>query len=254
MNNVNSTFSQYSKIYDLINGSKDYKTEAEKIISLIAQYSKNKKSYPDMLEIGSGTGGHAKYFREHFELICLEKSSEMAEICAKKTGLHVVQGEAQSFEIHKRFDAMTAMFHVINYLPNLNELDRFFYNSSRHLNQNGVLVFDMWHLPSVYSIGTSSRKVSVENDEFDIIRVSIPEHDCINNIVKVLFNFTVSKKDTDETFEFSETHYMRPWTISEIKFFAEKNGLSIINDIENSPSAQDPSYSWDLTLVLGHSK
>jgi SAM-dependent methyltransferase len=254
MNNLNPTFSQYSNIYDLINGSKNYKAEAEKIVRLISQYSKNENSYPDMLEIGSGTGGHAKYFSEYFELICLEKSPEMAEICAKKTGLHVVQGEAQSFEIEKRFDAITAMFHVINYLQDLNELDQFLYNSSRHLKQDGVLVFDMWHLPSVYSIGTSSRKVSVENDEFDITRVSIPEHDCINNIVKVLFNFSVSKKNTDELYEFSETHFMRPWTISEIKFFAAKNGLSIMNDLENSPLARDPAYSWDLTIVLGHSK
>ena len=62
-----SNFSLYSKYYDLLYNDKDYAMESNYVIETLKRFSPNIKS---VLELGSGSGAHAKYFcKNGFEVV-----------------------------------------------------------------------------------------------------------------------------------------------------------------------------------------
>jgi SAM-dependent methyltransferase len=254
MNKQINTFNDYSKIYDLVNASKNYVAEVAVLQNLIDGYLPKKNGRYEMLEVGSGTGGHAKHLMRSYNLTCLEKSAEMAKICKDKTGLEVVMGEAENFSISNSFEIISAMFHVVNYLPDLKALDQFFKNCHKHLKSSGIIIFDTWHLPSVYAIGPSSRTIHNENSNFLVKRVSNSQHDLKRNQVIVTFEFELLDKSNNSTSQFTEVHHMRPWSYSEIEFFAEQNDLQIIATPNLDKSTSDPVAAWDTTFLLGKKK
>ena len=59
-----SIYGELAKYYDLLYSFKDYKTEASKIIQLIAKYKKSKGD--SLLEVACGSGHHLEYLKSKF--------------------------------------------------------------------------------------------------------------------------------------------------------------------------------------------
>ena len=138
----------YSDYYNLVYEKKDYKSEVEYITKIL---SSQKKNINTILELGSGTGSHAKHFLgKGFNLTCVEKSKNMlANFKVRSKNLQVVNKDLKMLRLKKKFDLVISLFHVINYMTSNKDLNSFFKVGSHHLKKDGLLIFDTWYFPAV---------------------------------------------------------------------------------------------------------
>ena len=139
-----SNFNQYSLYYDLLYRDKDYKGESDYVIELISEFNINASS---IIELGCGTGSHAKYLSQSgFNITGIERSEEMVKEANLKniSNFDPIVGDICNFELNKKFDAAISLFHVISYLTDNNSLINCFKRVNQHLKPNGVFLFDIW--------------------------------------------------------------------------------------------------------------
>ena len=166
-----SVFDNYAVYYDLLNNSKNYKSECEYLINHI---KKHKAGSRDILEFGSGTGKHAKYLiNNKFSLVGVEASKKMIENAPANLQDCLPYGDIRTFKVNKKFDVVLSIYHVISYLNNDNDiLSCFNNNANNHLKKDGIFMFDVWYAPAVLNLGVETRVRRFENSNHKIVRIA----------------------------------------------------------------------------------
>jgi SAM-dependent methyltransferase len=123
---------QYAKAYNLLNSSKDYKSEIEFVYDWAAQPKR-------IFDVGCGTAFYWKYFPSDVVIYGIERSIEM--IIQSGLAKYIRLGDAQNSINYKgmsfEFDLVTAIFDVINYIPS----QRWW--SSLPVKKGGYFIFDV---------------------------------------------------------------------------------------------------------------
>ncbi|MEM5872305.1 MAG: class I SAM-dependent methyltransferase [Candidatus Aenigmatarchaeota archaeon] len=129
-----------AKYYDLIYTWKDYKKEVEFIEKLL-KYNKLK----DILDVGCGTGSHASLLiKRGFSVTGIDISDDMLKIARKKVkNAKFIKADMRNFDFKKKFDAIICMFTALNYNFTKKDLERTFTCVSKHLKNNGIIIFDI---------------------------------------------------------------------------------------------------------------
>ena len=110
-------FKQYAKHYECFNQRKPYKSEIEFIYDWAGK--------PNcILDLGCGTANYWKYFPTQTRLTGIERSSEMKSHSAYKN--LILKGDIcrYDYNLFEPFDCVTALFDVVNYLPDLSWIDK----------------------------------------------------------------------------------------------------------------------------------
>jgi SAM-dependent methyltransferase len=215
---------KYSEIYNKIYKKKKYSVEAKYIISIL---KKNKILSGNILELGLGTGNHAKFFiKKKYNLTGVEKSSCMITFAKKIHKLKCILGDVRTIRLKKKFDAAISLFHVINYMLTLPDLNNFFKTANVHLNSNGLLIFDTWHDRSIKIKKLPDHKI-FKIDNYFIDRISTSKI-IKNKIIDIRFKFII-KLNKKIISTFSEKHLIRYFSFREIIFIAKKNGFKLIS-------------------------
>ena len=163
-----TNFNLYSKYYDLFYECKDYSKETEHV------YNKLKLEAPLILDLGCGSGGHAKEIvKLGASVFGIDLSAQMVEIANSKLidNFYAMQGNICSFSLNRKFDAATSLFHVISYLNTDKEIIDTFLNVSRHLNPGSPFIFDFWFSPAVYHLGFETRIKKFENEIISLDKI-----------------------------------------------------------------------------------
>jgi hypothetical protein len=244
-------FDLYSAYYDLLYQNKPYQDESQYIIDLISKYSSYVPS--NMLELGSGSGGHATYFsKSKLNVTGLELSQSMVDIANKKNipNFTSVLGDISSFSLSKKYDVAVSLFHVISYLTSTENLLSCFKCINEHLEDRGLFIFDCWYSPAVLSQKTETRIKRIESENLEVIRIAESIEHENSNTVTVNFEILI-KSLLNESFEkIQESHNMRHFSFPEMELIARLSGFEIIN-FEEAFSAKIPSYdSWGVCFVL----
>lgn len=118
------------------------------------------KQPQSVIDIGCGQGA----FLEHLNIngvktFGIDLSSEQIKICKKK-GLHASCQPLS--KVSETFEAATAIFDVINYIPS-SELLSFFKETSLVLNQGGTFIFDVNSLFGFEEVAQGSLNIDLEN-------------------------------------------------------------------------------------------
>lgn len=245
-----SNFSLYSKYYDLLYNDKDYAMESNYVIETLKRFSPNIKS---VLELGSGSGAHAKYFcKNGFEVVGIEKSAEMVDMANKKmiNGFLSYEADISNFNLNMKFDSAISLFHVINYLTDNQSVINCFRLVNNHLNSNGIFLFDIWYSPAVYAQKPQTRIKRIENDQLKVVRIGESKILNESNIVVVDFELIITDKIIDNVSVLTESHSMRHFSIPEISFFAQNSGFELVLT-EEFVSKKNPSDdTWGICCVL----
>ena len=213
----------YSDIYNKIYKKKKYRKEAEYISAIL---KKNKILKGDILELGSGTGNHAKYLiKKKYKITGVEKSSSMIAIAKKISKLKCVLGDVRTIRLNKKFNAAISLFHVINYMLSSLDLNNFFKTANIHLNAKGLLIFDTWNDRSVKIKNLTDNKVFKINN-YIITRKSNSKI-IKNKIINIKFKFIIALNNKIIN-TFSEKHLIRYFSFREIMNKAKKNGFQLI--------------------------
>ncbi len=115
---------------------------AERILKPIRKHNEKAKK---VLELGVGLGAVLENFPKKFIIYGLDIEEEYIDVCKKKIkrGKFFVSS-MHNFKINEKFDVIFSVFDSINSLDDFSQWKSTFKAVSHHLNERGLLIFDMY--------------------------------------------------------------------------------------------------------------
>lgn len=189
---------RYAHFFDEMNKGKDYKKE----IKFIYKWAGKPKS---ILDIGCGTASYWKHYPKKVVMTGIEQSVNMISHSDYKE--KIICSDIQRCKFwKKKHECVTALFDVINYIPNHEWWKRI------PIKKGGFLILDVWDKEKVDRDGFKSTIREVGNVERYIRPMSYDGH-----IVKFKIYLTGYQ---DREFFDVERHNMYVWSEREIRRFA----------------------------------
>lgn len=239
---MEKVFDKYSEYYNLLYEDKDYDAEAAYVAGLL-------KDAKSVLELGCGTGKHAKRLVDNgFSIYGVDLSDTMLEQ-AKILGINCEIGDARTYRCNKMFDAVISLFHVMSYQNTDKDVLDEFNTAAYHLKARGKFIFDIWYKDAVLSQVPERRVKKLENEKIKITRYCNPNHIKDKNIVEVNYNIEILNKDTGVIDKLEENHSMRYFSEEEMINFAEKAGFRIIKVEEWLTKNKPGENTWGVCFV-----
>ena len=251
-------FDAYAAYYDLIYRDKDYAGEAEYVMKLIRKFKPDAKT---ILDLGCGTGKHDLCFAgENFEVTGVELSENMT-IAANKClqsdtvanlKLKFIKGDIRSIRLAEKFDAITSLFHVLNYQTTNEDLRATLRTIKDHLKDDGKFICDFWYGPAVLNDRPEERIKKIKNNEYELERLAIPEMLVNENIVNVHYKIFVREFKSGEAKEINETHRMRYFFLPEIELLLSELDMKTEHFEEWMTGNVLSDKSWFALAVIGN--
>lgn len=116
----------YALNYDLLNKDKPYKKEIEFVYNWAGKPM-------SIFDIGCGTAKYWRHYPKRTAIIGIDKSRSMASIAGG-----VICADITKYQDKGSFDCATALFDVLNYIPNLEWWDNI------PVKKDGHFIFDIW--------------------------------------------------------------------------------------------------------------
>lgn len=138
----------YAKYYELLNQWKPYKQEIE----FVYGWANNPER---IFDIGCGTGEYWKHYPKNTYLCGVEKSFAMIEKVFEEKG--IVNANIEDYESNATFDCATALFNVINYIPQ----HRWWHKLP--IEKDGFFIFDIWDKEKVDKDQFTKRTITFGN-------------------------------------------------------------------------------------------
>lgn len=242
-------FRLLSRAYDVLYADKDYAGEAARAVALAAQYSG--RSPASVLELGSGTGGHAVHLAAAgIDVVGVESSPDMIARAPEVAGLRLVKGDARSVRLERTFDAVLSLFHVASYQAEDGDLAAFFATGAAHLAPGGAFLFDAWYSPAVLHQCPGDRTRRATGDGLEVTRHAAVVEDVDRSLVDVHFTIEVRRLEDATVERGEEVHRMRHLTSNEVREAARTAGMTLVHT-EGFPDGAPPSRdTWGVAFVL----
>jgi ubiquinone/menaquinone biosynthesis C-methylase UbiE len=251
---MKKNFKDYSKYYDLFYKNKDYKKEVGFIEKYINKYNTlgNK-----LLSLGCGTCTYEVYFVKHgYKVTGIDISSDMLEIAKMKltkaslqNEVKLLQGDVRKIQLKDKYDIIVELFNVVGYQNLNNDLDGNLKEVSRLLKKDGLFMFDCWHTPAVLKDKPIDKTRKVEDGKLSLIRKTSSTLLPTEDIIKI--NFKVFEKLSTRLIKRTEeTHNMRYFSLPEISYFLEQNGLKmikVVNFLDDKKKVTDDN--WNIFVI-----
>jgi SAM-dependent methyltransferase len=244
---------RYYEYYDRLYAGKDYAGEVEKILDLYRQIT---GTFPSgILDVGCGTGSHALCFARSGAAVTGVDLDE-AEIDIART--KAVPGECSRPEflcidicdVHERnFDMAVSLFHVINYIQDIEYLRHFFAAISARLVPNGVFIFDCWNGVAALLDPPKIKKGTIRSEEEVIETRLAPELHPFEQRVHVVNDVLVRKGDA-ATIEFQYSYDQYLWTPAILRQLLNSSGFTEVDIREAAhPEVPATASSWKIMFI-----
>lgn len=143
-------FTKSAAFYDAIYNFKDYAAESSLAHTLIQHYKRNTGT--SLLDIACGTGHHAQYLRENYEVEGLDLDPGLLEVARQRLPeLTFHQADMVNFSLSTPFDVVTCLFSAIGYAKTTGKLAQTVQNIARHLRPGGVALVEPWLFPEQFN-------------------------------------------------------------------------------------------------------
>ena len=255
-----SVFGAYSRYYNLFYRDKDYAGETDYIHRLIQQH--RPAGAHSILDLGCGTGRHALLLAQKgFSVAGVDRSEAMLSIAneqlsrlsasatANPPDVIFHQGDVRSIRLHRTFDVVVSLFHVMSYQSGNDDLQAAFATVREHLVSGGLFIFDCWYGPAVLTDRPSVRVKRVEDEEIAVTRIVEPVMYANDNLVETNYHVFVRDKQTGDVEELEETHRMRYLFRPEVELLLAEAKLQLIASAEWMTSRQPGYDTWGVCFV-----
>jgi len=251
---MNASFEEiYSKYYDTLYMDKDYGKECDFIVEAFKRHSPFKPV--KILDVGCGTGGHLiPLARKGYEVVGIDKSEWMISVAEEKIREHnlparVLVADVLDFNLDEKFDACIAMFAVINYIVQTDDLIKAFKNMRRHLKSGALFIFDYWYGPAVLTIKPSAKVKVVEKDGVKVIRTVVPELDTFNCVQKTNYCL-IAIREGRVMDEAREVHVLRYLFPQELVHYLNEAGFKVLKFCEFPYLHKPPDENtWNVAAI-----
>jgi SAM-dependent methyltransferase len=245
---IQSPFTDFSRYYDLLYHDKDYESEANYIKTILTRHG---VAGGTVLEFGSGTGKHGCLLAQQgYKVHGIERSAGMVSQSASSEGFTCEQGDICSVQIHRIFDAVLSLFHVISYQTSNTALIEVFARAAEHLRIGGLFIFDFWYSPSVYTQRPTVRVKRISDHQVDITRIAEPVIYPNDNRVDVVYTIFARDLISNAVQTTTETHPMRHFSLPEIDLLASTQGFERISAEESFTGKPTSEHTWSVCVTL----
>jgi SAM-dependent methyltransferase len=166
-------YATFAAFYDVV--MDDPGPRAARVDDCIIRYRPDARS---VLELGCGTGSILARLTTGAALTGLDRSPEMLAIAASKVpGARLVEGDMAQFDLGRRFDVVVCVFDSINHLLDVASWQALFAGAHRHLEPDGILVFDVNSVGELRRLGDEPPWVYDFEGGTTIIDVTFAEGD-----------------------------------------------------------------------------
>jgi SAM-dependent methyltransferase len=242
-------FDTYSRYYDLLYRDKDYDAEANYVCTLLSRHCVN---FCDILEFGSGTGGHGRVLADKgFTVHGIERSAQMvASAQIRSPGFTCQQGDITTIDMGRTYGLVLALFHVVSYQTTDKQLQAVFTNAAVHLDPRGIFLFDFWYSPAVYAQKPSLRVKRMADNKVEITRIAEPTIYPGENRVDVRYTIFARELVNGTVHTLQEVHPMRHFSLPEIDLIAGNHGFERIAAEEFLTGKSPSEATWGVCAVL----
>jgi SAM-dependent methyltransferase len=218
-------FRKSQRFYDAVYSWKDYRTEADRLDRLIRERNPSAKT---LLDVACGTGKHLELLRGGYEVEGVDLDPEMLAVARRRLpGVPLHQGDMASFDLGKRFDAVTCLFSSIAYTGTTENLHRAVAAMARHLAPGGVLVVEPFFTPEAWREGEVFG-LWVDEPDLKIARVNLNARR--DQLAIMDFHYLVGTTEGVE--QFTELHEAALFTYEEHLQAFREAGLEPEHDPE----------------------
>jgi SAM-dependent methyltransferase len=152
-------FTESADLYDAIYFTfKDYAEEAD---AIARQLRAAHPSVRTVLDVGCGTGEHARLLATHHGLAVdgLDLNAAFVRLAQQKHPAgHFYVADMVAFNLARRYDAVICMFSSIGYVRTTARLTQTLASFRRHLAPGGVVLIEPWFPPGVLEPGHHSSR------------------------------------------------------------------------------------------------
>lgn len=234
-------FDDYAAVYDRLYANKPYAEECAIVDAIAARYE---AQHPrSLLDLGCGTGGHALVWARQGLSVCgadiAPRMLALARNKARREELNVeyIESEISKLETGRTWGRVVAMFAVVSYLAEPDDVDRGMLAVRRQLEPGGLFIFDVWY-GSGMSDPPRDRVTRVHDEDGEIIKIATSDHRPQYQQVDV--TFTVLAIQGDRIVErIEEKHRMRYFFPNELELIAARSGFELV-EINACDSADEP--------------
>ncbi len=203
-------FEQTAAYYDLIYSFKDYQKEAKEIQDYLHNV------YPEavrILDIACGTGKHAQFLSEHYQVDGIDSNPVFVEIAANRNpdGQFYCK-DMMKFQLPQQYDVVLCLFSSIAYAKSFDALVDTLGQLHNHTKPSGYLIVEPWFAPDTYESNRYDM-LTVEDETHKICRMS---HSTREGLLSILhFHYLVNSRQ-------GITHYKEK---HELGLFSNNNML-----------------------------
>lgn len=239
--------SDYSEIYDSLYTEHDYENDVCNIIKYVTLFNPKATSLADF---GCGSGTHLNLLSRHYhKTVGFDISQPMLNrACTKFPHLHFEHGDVKNHDLNDTFDVITMNSAVMCYQLRDDDVMATMQNVRRHLNSDGLFVFDVWYGPAVLSRGVHPKvkKYSLIGSE-ECVRVVEPSLNVKFDACTCLYTWFHNGH------KHSESHIVRYFFYNNINLFLKATGFELLRmcDTITGGSTCDmlDNSPWHVTFV-----
>jgi len=244
----------YAGRYDALYRDKNYDGECDLLESVFRKYANGVVA--SVLDIGCGTGNHAlRLAGRGYNVTGVDRSSEMLEQARHKADaeqpksgtIEFRNGDAQTLNLNRQFDAALMMFAVLGYqLTNDNVLASL-HAVRRHLKPSALFICDFWYGPAVLAVRPTDRVKTISTDAGTMIRSASTTLDTFRHIAAVHYRMWACAGSLIET---AETHTVRYFFPQEVSLFLSQAGLELQQMCTFGALDREPDQeSWNVMAI-----
>lgn len=231
------SYSEFANLYDDLMKDFDYEEWFNYIEEIFKKYNIMPKN---ILEMACGTGSLSYFLGDRgYRLTCFDLSPDMLskayEKLRKFKNVKILKQDMVSFSLDKSFNAVVSVCDSINYITDLENLNKTFNNVWKHLDDDGIFIFDV---NSYYKLKNVIGNNIFMEDRESVFYTWQNQFNENNNICSFYLTFFHSS-DGVNYIRFDEEHRQRAYTVEEIISSLKKAGFSTV-DYYDAFSFQSP--------------
>ncbi len=187
----------------------------------------------NILEMACGTGNLTYYLcKNGFNVTCFDKSTDMLSVAYNKLipfkNIKILNQDMVDFNINRKFDCVISICDSVNYIIDEENLLKVFENAYKHLNEDGLFIFD---INSEYKLRNIIGNNTFVEDREDIYYVWQNYFEEEKSLSHFILSFFVHEND-NSYIRFDEEHIERAYSIDEIINLLKNTGFNHINYYE----------------------
>jgi len=144
-------FLESPELYDAIYHFKNYARECEILREIIDAAVPGARR---ILDVGCGTGEHAKFLKEKYAVDGVDLNEEYLRAARiKNPAGKYFRGDMTDFDLRTTYDAVTCLFSAIGYVGTVERMNHAIACMARHVKPGGVLIVEPWLTHETYKPG-----------------------------------------------------------------------------------------------------